>query len=288
MNPAWACIRATTGRLIRVMKSLRDKGNTLIVVEHEESVMRAADHLVELGPGRGEAGGELVFNGPAASLLGARPARSARSGAGESSLTAAYLLGEKTIPIPAVRRRPQEWVRIEGAREHNLRNLTVEIPLGVLACVTGVSGSGKSTLVHRVLFENLLRAKGVASENAAGLLKSLHGAERISQVVLVDQSPLARTPKSTPALYLGVFDGIRELFASTPRALSVGGFPPAPFPSMAARAAASAAMAAGSSASRCSSSATSLCAARSARAAATSRTCCKSCSRANPSPTCWS
>lgn len=215
-----------TGRLIRVMHSLRDKGNTLLVVEHEESVMRAADHLVELGPGRGEAGGELVFNGPARDLL-IGPAPERRGGKllppkKSASLTAAYLLGEKSIPVPAERRRPMEWLRIEGASENNLRQLDVEIPLGVFACVTGVSGSGKSTLVHSVLYENLLRAKGLASENAAGALKSLRGVEQISQVVLVDQSPLARTPKSTPALYLGVFDQIRELFAMTPQALSQG------------------------------------------------------------------
>ena len=215
-----------TGRLIHVMKSLRDKGNTLLVVEHEESVMRAADHLVELGPGRGELGGELIFNGPAAELL-TLPSAVRRGGKllpprKLDSLTAAYLLGEKSIPIPATRRVPKSWLHIEGASEHNLRHLDVQIPLGIFACITGVSGSGKSTLVHSVLYENLLRLKGLANENPIGALKTLTGVEHISQVVLVDQSPLARTPKSTPALYLGVFDHIRELFACTPRAMTEG------------------------------------------------------------------
>jgi excinuclease ABC subunit A len=212
-----------TGRLIQIMRSLRDRGNTLLVVEHEESVIRAADHLVELGPGRGEAGGELVFSGPADALL-QRKSGKARRGAAPAgdSLTAAYLNGTKTIPVPGVRRTPSGWLRLEGAREHNLRQIDVELPLGVFGCVTGVSGSGKSTLVHAVLYENLLRAKGLASENPAGSLKKLEGAEQVSQVILVDQSPLARTPKSTPAVYLGVFDSIRELFAMTPRALAEG------------------------------------------------------------------
>ena len=243
-----------TGRLIRVMKSLRDKGNTLLVVEHEEAVMRAADHLVELGPGRGDSGGELVFAGPAEELLGncklaiancalqivqpanlARSPKRARKGkanlqfaipnsqfAISPTLTAAYLTGAKSIPVPEVRRKPASWLRIEGAREHNLQNLTVEIPLGVFACVTGVSGSGKSTLVHSVLFENLLNAKGIASGNQAGALKKLVGARQISQVILVDQTQLSRTPKSTAALYLGIFDDIREMFAMTDEALREG------------------------------------------------------------------
>jgi excinuclease ABC subunit A len=212
-----------TGRLIRVMKSLRDKGNTLLVVEHEEAVMRAADHLIELGPGRGESGGELVFAGPAAGMISDVPrAKSASGKRSQSSLTRAYLTGEKSISIPATRRKPSAWLRIEGAREHNLRNLTVEIPLGVFACVTGVSGSGKSTLVHSVLYENLLNAKGIASANQPGALKKLVGARQISQVILVDQTQLSRTPKSTAALYLGIFDNIREMFAMTDEALREG------------------------------------------------------------------
>jgi len=201
-----------TGRLIRVMQQLRDKGNTLLVVEHDEAVIRAADNLIELGPGRGAAGGELVFNGS----LGALEKR------GRSSLTADYLVGRKSIPIPAQRRKPQGFISVRGASEHNLQGIDVEFPLGVFTCVTGVSGSGKSTLVHDVLYANMLSANGIASEEAPGALKKLLGAHKVEEVVMVDQSPLARTPRSSPALYLGVFDGIRELFASTPEAVAQG------------------------------------------------------------------
>ena len=197
-------------RLIRVMKTLRDKGNTLLVVEHEEAVIRSADHLIELGPGRGESGGELVFSGPL-SALGA-----------QRTLTADYLTGRRSIPIPARRRSPRGWLSVEGATAHNLRGIDVDFPLGVLACITGVSGSGKSTLVHQVLYGNLARARALAGSEEAGACRGLVGAEQIGQVVMIDQSPLARTPRSTPAVYLGVFDAIRELFAATPAALAQG------------------------------------------------------------------
>jgi excinuclease ABC subunit A len=217
-----------TGRLIRVMQNLRDKGNTLLVVEHEEAVMRAADHIIELGPGRGNAGGEVVFNGPLPGLLSVGMAlRDLRRGPprekdGTESLTADYLSGRKSIPIPPSRRTPRASLVIEGAREHNLRDIDVEIPLGVFACVTGVSGSGKSTLVHDVLYRNLLRAKGLPGDETPGACRRISGAQHIDHVVMVDQSPLARTPRSTPALYLGVYDYIRELFASTSEALAQG------------------------------------------------------------------
>jgi excinuclease ABC subunit A len=204
------------GRLIGVLERLRDKGNTLLVVEHEEAVIRAADHLVDVGPGRGDDGGSIVFNGPAARLATAR---------GVSSLTRDYLTGAKSIPVPTTRRPVRHRLRLLGARQHNLRKIDVDIPLGVLCCVTGVSGSGKSTLVHHVLYENLLRAKGGSSENEPGRLKELRGADQIRHVVLVDQSPLSRTPRSTPALFIGVFDAIRKLFAATEDARSRG-FPP--------------------------------------------------------------
>jgi len=201
------------GRLIDVMERLRDKGNTLLVVEHEEAVIRAADHLVDIGPGRGDLGGEVVFSGPAPRLeRDARP----------ESLTRAYLLGEKSIPVPATRRRGKDKLRILGARQHNLQRIDVDIPLGVFCCITGVSGSGKSTLVHHVLYENLLRAKGETSENEPGRLKDLRGAEKIERVVMVDQSPLSRTPRSAPALFIGVFEQIRKLFAASPDAMSRG------------------------------------------------------------------
>ncbi|HEY3897694.1 MAG TPA: excinuclease ABC subunit UvrA [Chthoniobacter sp.] len=201
-----------TSRLIRVMQQLRDKGNTLLVVEHDEAVIRAADNLIELGPGRGVAGGELVFNGSI-------PALDKR---GRGSLTADYLSGRKSIPIPKRRRAPRGWISVKGASEHNLRDIDVEFPLGVFTCVTGVSGSGKSTLVHDVLYGNLQAAVGASSEEAPGALKKLLGAHKVEQVVMVDQSPLSRTPRSTPAVYLGVFDGVREMFASTPESVAHG------------------------------------------------------------------
>ena len=215
-----------TGRLIRVMQNLRDKGNTLLVVEHDEAVIRAADHMIELGPGRGNAGGYLVRGLPlqrrVGKVEGQRVDRLAAGEASHGTLTLDYLSGAKFIPIPTQRRKPHGSIRIEGAREHNLRDIDVEFPLGVLTCVTGVSGSGKSTLVHDVLYKNLLRAKGLPIEETPGACRRISGAQRIDHVVMVDQSPLARTPRSTPALYLGVYDHIRELFAATSEALAQG------------------------------------------------------------------
>jgi excinuclease ABC subunit A len=207
-----------TGRLIRVMQRLRDKGNTLVVVEHEEAVIRAADHLVELGPGRGNLGGDLVFEGPLDELL----TRSGRKGARPTTLTAEYLTGRKSIPIPSFRRTPSSWISIAGAREHNLRNADARIPLGIFACVSGVSGSGKSTLVHDVLYRGLLNQRGLTTDEPPGACSAIEGGEAVGEVIMVDQSPLSRTPRSSPAVYLGVFDAIRELFASTDEALSQG------------------------------------------------------------------
>ncbi len=201
-----------TDRLIRVMKQLRDTGNTLVVVEHEELVIRAADHLVEIGPGRGEAGGQLVYSGPLDPVLQGQT----------NTLTGDYLTGKKSIPVPTTRRTPKGWIRLEGASEHNLQNIDVSFPLGVLSCVTGVSGSGKSTLVHQVLFRHLARIQGQELEEVPGACRAIHGAETLGPVALVDQSPLSRTPRSSPAVYLGVFDGIRELFARTPEAKAAG------------------------------------------------------------------
>jgi len=247
------------GRLVKVMHDLRDKGNTLLVVEHEESIIRAADHLLDIGPGRGESGGELVYSGPLAEFLGsagASPAMSraprdtsggvgisgphesrstARRGGSTSardarapqpvrsslSLTRDYLTGAKSIPVPKSRRQSSSALKIKGAYEHNLKNIDVEIPLGVFSCVTGVSGSGKSTLVHEVLYQNLLRARGSGSEEA-GACKSVTGAHRVGEIVMVDQAPLSRTPRSTPILYLGIYDRVRELFAAQPEAMAQG------------------------------------------------------------------
>ncbi len=203
-----------TGRLIRVMKNLRDKGNTLIVVEHDEAVIRAADNMIELGPGRGAEGGDLVLTGPLERAL--------QSNRKSPSLTLDYLTGRKSIPIPSTRRESRGSIRVEAAREHNLRGIDVEFPRGIFTCITGVSGSGKSTLVHDVLYRNLLREKGLASDETPGACGKISGANRIDHVVMVDQSPLARTPRSTPALYLGIYDRIRELFAETPEAVAQG------------------------------------------------------------------
>jgi excinuclease ABC subunit A len=200
------------GRLIRVMQNLRDKGNTLLVVEHEESVIRAADNLIELGPGRGEAGGGLVFSGRVANIESV-----------PGSLTGDYLSGRKSIPVPKKRRTPKHWLEIKAAAEHNLRKIDVRFPLGLFTCVTGVSGSGKSTLVNDVLFENFQALRGLSSDEAVpGRCGKLVGTQRIESIVLVDQSPLSRTPRSSPAVYLGAFDPIRELFAQQPEAAEAG------------------------------------------------------------------
>jgi excinuclease ABC subunit A len=199
-------------RLVTVLHGLRDKGNTLLVVEHEEAVIRAADSLIEIGPGRGENGGRLVFQGPLEEIENALP----------DSLTAAYLTGRKTILTPRTRRTPKRFIEVFGAAEHNLKNLSVRFPLGVFCCVTGVSGSGKSTLVQQVLYQNLLALKGRAGEEAPGLCDRLLGGHLVDDIILVDQSPLARTPRSTPAVYVGVFDQIRDLFASQPGAKAAG------------------------------------------------------------------
>jgi excinuclease ABC subunit A len=212
-----------TGRLVKVMHALRDKGNTLVVVEHEEAVIRSSDHIVDLGPGRGADGGQLMFCGPAAEL------QEPGSGA-PHSLTADYLSGRKTIPVSAQRRKAKRFVRISGIRHHNLRDIDVSIPLGVLCCVTGVSGSGKSSLVHDVLYRNLagnlIEGPRIASSpddhDAAGFCRSITGGEEIGEVIMVDQSPLARSPRSTPAVYIGAYDPIRELFGTQPDALSAG------------------------------------------------------------------
>ncbi len=199
------------GRLIRVMEDLRDKGNTLLVVEHEEAVIRTADNLIDIGPGRGEAGGELVYNGALAGL-----------GTCARSLTADYLTGRKSIPLPAQRRAPEKWLKIHGAREHNLRDIDVDLPLGVFGCVTGVSGSGKSTLIHDVVYQNLLRTRGLASDESAGRVREIKGAHEFGQVVMVDQAPLAKTPRSSPVVYLGAFDAVRDLFAGSDDARAAG------------------------------------------------------------------
>jgi excinuclease ABC subunit A len=213
------------GQLVRVMHNLRAKGNTLLVVEHEEQIIRAANNLIDLGPGRGEHGGELVWNGPLEEFLS--DDRLGMGSAGEGtralhSLTRDYLTNRKSIPTPKSRRKSDSSIKILEAREHNLKNVDVELPLGVFTCVTGVSGSGKSSLIHDVLYQNLLRAKGQSPGQEPGACKSITGVHRIGDVVMVDQAPLARTPRSTPILYLGLFDRIRDLFAGQPEAMAQG------------------------------------------------------------------
>jgi excinuclease ABC subunit A len=239
------------GRLIGVMEGLRDKGNTLLVVEHEEAVMRSADNLIDIGPGRGEKGGELVFSGPLHKL-----------GEKVKSLTGDYLFGRKSVPVPALRRSIKRdsagvdvgsqvgskasrsakssrglehsktltrdvarFLSIRGARQNNLKKLDVDIPLGVFCCITGVSGSGKSTLIHDVLYRNLQRLRGEVCEEEPGRVSKITGWEQLHDVVMVDQSPLARTPRSTPAVFLGAFDHIRTLFSETDDAKAQGIMP---------------------------------------------------------------
>ncbi|MEI6279697.1 MAG: excinuclease ABC subunit UvrA, partial [Verrucomicrobiae bacterium] len=203
------------GRLLRILRGLRDKGNTLLVVEHEEAVIRTADHIVDIGPGRGAAGGSLLYSGPAENF------------GATDSLTADYLEGRRAIPIPKKRRKPNGFIELRGIRHHNLRNLDVKIPTGVFCAVTGVSGSGKTSLVRDVLHRHLAGDEPGEHE-AAGFVKSIRGDEEIGEVVMVDQSPLARSPRSTPAVYLGAYDGIREFFGTTKEALAAG-FSPGTF-----------------------------------------------------------
>ncbi len=193
-----------TDRLIEILKALRDQGNTVLVVEHERSVMKAADHVIDLGPGAGDQGGRVIFEGSFAELM--------RDG---RSLTGKYLRGELTIPVPPKRRRGNGLaLTIRNARAHNLKGIDVRIPLGAMTCVTGVSGSGKSTLVQDVLCASLLKRAG-RWDHAVGEHDAIAGAEFVDEVVVVDQSPIGRTPRSNPVTYLKAFDAIRELFAAT-------------------------------------------------------------------------
>jgi excinuclease ABC subunit A len=198
-------------RLIAILRQLRDQGNTVLVVEHDADMIRVADHIVDLGLGAGEQGGRVVFSGTLDSLM-QEP----------RSLTSKYLRQELAIPVPKARRRGTgQKIRLLGATEHNLKNIDISIPLNTLTCVTGVSGSGKSTMVHDVLYAAIKRAKG-GWDKRVGAFKKLEGAEYITDVVLVDQAPIGRTPRSNPVTYLKAFDPIRELFAATKDARSRG------------------------------------------------------------------
>jgi excinuclease ABC subunit A len=186
---------------------MRDLGNTLIVVEHDEDTMLAADYLIDIGPGAGANGGKVVAAGTPEEVMN-----------NEQSLTGQYLSGRKFIPVPLERRKPNgKWLEVIGAREHNLKNIDVKIPLGVFTCVTGVSGSGKSTLVNEIILKALAKELHRAKV-LPGKHKEIRGIEHLDKVINIDQSPIGRTPRSNPATYTGVFDEIREVFASTPEA----------------------------------------------------------------------
>ncbi|MBW8825977.1 MAG: excinuclease ABC subunit UvrA [Acidobacteria bacterium] len=204
-------------KLIDTLVRLRDLGNTVLVVEHDEETIRVADHVVDIGPGAGEHGGEVVHSGTVAGLL-----------KNKRSVTGQYLSGKRSIPIPEMRRKPgDEWLSIRGAREHNLKNIDVDIPLGCLVCVTGVSGSGKSTLINDILLASLMQ-KIYKSRGAPGLHKGIDGIELLDKVIAIDQSPIGRTPRSNPATYTGVFDHVRKLFTQTQEA-KVRGYQPGRF-----------------------------------------------------------
>ena len=197
-------------KLLNTLKHLRDLGNTLIVVEHDEDTMRAADCVVDIGPGAGEHGGELVAIGTAEEIM-----------KNEMSITGAYLSGRVKIPVPKVRRKPTGWMKVLGAKEHNLKNINVAFPLGVMTCVTGVSGSGKSSLVNEILYKRLARDLNHA-RLIPGEHRGIEGEELLDKVIDIDQSPIGRTPRSNPATYTGVFDQIRDLFAATQDAKAKG------------------------------------------------------------------
>ena len=197
-------------KLLGTLKHLRDLGNSVIVVEHDEDTMREADFIVDIGPGAGEHGGEVVATGNAEEIM-----------QNENSVTGAYLSGRIRIPVPEVRRKPTGWLKVHGAQENNLKNIDVKFPLGVMTCVTGVSGSGKSSLVNQILYKRLARDLNRA-RTIPGRHKGIEGLEQLDKVINIDQSPIGRTPRSNPATYTGVFDLIRDLFAATPDAKARG------------------------------------------------------------------
>ena len=197
-------------KLLNTLNKLKDLGNTLIVVEHDEDTMFAADYIVDIGPGAGEHGGHVVAKGTAQEIIDT-----------PGSVTGEYLGGRKKIPVPSLRRKPKGFITVKGARENNLKNIDVSFPIGVMTCVTGVSGSGKSSLVNEILYKYLAKKLNHA-RYIPGLCKSVEGIENLDKVINIDQSPIGRTPRSNPATYTGVFDLIRDIFAATPDAKMKG------------------------------------------------------------------
>ena len=197
-------------RLIATLKHLRDLGNSVLVVEHDEDTMRAADYIVDIGPGAGSEGGEVVATGNVDEIM-----------ANPRSITGQYLSGKLKIAVPKVRRQPTGWIKVVGAEENNLKNVDVDFPLGVFTCVTGVSGSGKSSLVNEILYKSLAKQLN-RSRTIAGKHKRIEGINQLDKIIAIDQSPIGRTPRSNPATYTGVFDLIRDLFAGTPDAKDHG------------------------------------------------------------------
>ncbi len=209
-EPSIGLHQRDNGKLLNTLKHLRDLGNTLIVVEHDEDTMMEADYVVDIGPGAGEHGGQVVAAGTAKEIM-----------ENEESITGAYLSGRKKIPVPEVRKDPTGWIKVIGAAENNLKNIDVEFPLGVMTCVTGVSGSGKSSLVNEILYKKLAKELNRA-RTIPGKHKRIEGVEQLDKIINIDQSPIGRTPRSNPATYTGVFDLIRDLFAATADAKARG------------------------------------------------------------------
>ena len=197
-------------KLLAALRNLQELGNTLLVVEHDEDTMLAADHVIDIGPGAGEHGGEVIAQGTAQEIMEV-----------PESITGQYLSGKLQIPVPEIRRKPNGWLTVKGAAENNLKNINVKFPIGVFTCVTGVSGSGKSSLVNEILYKYLAKTLNRA-RTIPGKFKKIEGTEQLDKVIAIDQSPIGRTPRSNPATYTGVFDQIRDLFASTVDAKAKG------------------------------------------------------------------
>lgn len=211
-EPSIGLHQRDNAKLLKTLKNMRDLGNTLVVVEHDEETIREADYVVDIGPGAGEHGGRLVAKGTPAEIM-----------ENENSITGQFLSGKRSIPVPKSRRKPEKWLKVRGARANNLKHVDVDIPLGVFTCVTGVSGSGKSSLVNEIVRKTLLRDLNRAKVHIGNYYDALEGIGQLDKIIDIDQSPIGRTPRSNPATYTGLFDLIRDVFAMTPDA-KVRGF----------------------------------------------------------------